>query len=67
LVREKTGKYMSPDIQNEILKTMALQILCKVIKALSSSPFLSLMVDETTDVSNKEQLVFCIQWVDNSL
>ena len=25
------------------------------------------MVDETTDISNKEQLVVCIRWVDKSL
>ena len=34
---------------------------------LITSPFLCLEVDETTDVSNKEQLVICNQWVNNSL
>ena len=66
-LEKKTDKYTSPDIQNEILKTMALQVLRQVIKSMSSSPFLSLMVDETTDISNKEQLVVCICWVDNNL
>ena len=27
----------------------------------------AILVDETADVSNKEQLVFCIRWVDNDL
>lgn len=54
-------------MQNEILKTMALQVLRKVVDSISLSPFLSLMVDETTDISNKEQLVVCIRWVDKSL
>ena len=53
-------------MQNEIIKTMALQVLCKVIEPIYSSPFLSLMVNETTDISNKEQLVVCIRWVDKS-
>ena len=56
-------KYTYPDMQNEIIKTMALQVLCQVIESISSNPFLSLMVDETTDISNKEQLVMCIRWV----
>ena len=60
-------KYTSPDMQSEIIKTMALQVLRQVIKSISSSPFLSLMVDVTTDISYKEQLVVCIRWVDKSL
>ena len=60
-------KYTSPDMQNEIIKTIALQVLRQVIKSISSSPLLSLMVDVTTDISNKEQLVVCIRWVDKSL
>jgi len=51
-LEKKTDKCTSSDIQNEILKTMALQVLSHVIKSMSSSPFLSLMVDETTDISN---------------
>ena len=66
-LEKKTNKYTSSDIQNEVLKTTALQVLRQVIESISSSPFLSLMVDETTDVSNKEQLVVCIRWVDKSL
>ena len=27
-------------------------------------PFLSIMIDETTDVFNKEQVVVCLRWVD---
>ena len=54
-------------MQNEIIKTMALQVLRQMIESMSSSSFLSLMVDETTDISNKEQLVVCIRWVDKKL
>ena len=66
-LEKKTDEYTSPGMQNKILKTMALQVLYQVIESMSSSPFLSLMVDETTDISNKEQLVICIRWVDKSL
>ena len=32
-----------------------------------ASPFLTIKIDETTDVSNKEQVVICFWWVDQSL
>ena len=64
---KKTDKYTAPDIQNEILKIMALSVLRRITDGIHSSPFLSIMVDETTDVSNKEQVVVCIRWVDNAL
>lgn len=66
-LEKKMDKYTSPYIQNEIIKTMALQVFCQVIQSISSSPFLSLMLDETTNISNNEQLVVCIRWVDKSL
>ena len=46
---------------------MALHILRDIAASFHSTPFLTLMVDETTDESNKEQVVICLRWVDNSL
>jgi len=66
-LEKETDEYTSLDTQNKILKIMALQVRRQVIESMYSSPFLPLMIDETTDVSNKEQLVICIPWVDNSL
>ena len=66
-LEKSTDKYTSPDMQNEIFKTMALQVLRQVIESISSSSLLSLMINETTDISNKEQLVVCIRWVDKNL
>ena len=64
-LKKKTDKYTSEDIQNEMLKTMALHILRQITKSLEQTPFITLMVDETTDISNKEQAVFCLRWVDH--
>ncbi len=58
-LQRKTNKYTSHDIQNEILKVMSLHILRDVVLLIRSAPFFSIMVDETTDVSNKEQVVLC--------
>ena len=63
----KSDKYISPEMQNEILKTMAMQVLRSVVESVRSVPFLTIMVDETTDVSNKEQVVICFRWVDDKL
>ena len=43
-------------MQNEMLKVMALHILRDIAASFHLTPFLTLMVDETTDESNKEQV-----------
>ena len=45
---------------------MALLILRQVVEMISVAPFLT-MIDETTDVSNKEQVVICFRWVSRLL
>ena len=56
-----TDKYTSADIQNEIQKVMSLNVLRTVVSALHSAQFVSIMVDETTDASNTEQVVICLR------
>ena len=53
----KTNKYTSWQIQNEMLKVMALEVLRDVPASLHSSPFYSIMAADTTDSSNREQVV----------
>ncbi len=55
-LRRKENVYTSPDIQNEIIKLMGLQILRNITSELQCSPFLAIMADETTDSSNTEQV-----------
>ena len=43
---------------------MALYMLRKIIKSLEQTPFITLMVDKTTDISNKEWAMFCLRLVD---
>ena len=66
-LKKKSNKYTSPDIQNEVLKIMALSVLRQLMHSIHSAPFLSIMIDETTDISNKEQVVVCLRWVDKAL
>ena len=48
-------KYTSPEVQNEFLSIMSAQILRANIQR---AVYYTVMVDETTDKSNKEQVVF---------
>ena len=52
----KVNVYTSPAVQNKILKITGLQILQGITTELQSSPFKTVMVNETTDVSNREQV-----------
>lgn len=64
---KKSNKYTSNNAQNEILKVMALNTLRKIAAQLEQSRFFCIMSDESTDVSNREQLMICIRWVDSCL
>ena len=58
---KKDNVYTSPEIQNEIIQTMSLQVLREIMAELQSSPFLTIMIDETTDSSNMEQVTLVKQ------
>ena len=66
-LKQKTNTYTSHTIQNEIINLMAKQVLKEINVHLQQSPFLTLMLDETTDVSNKEQVVVFLRWVSSHL
>ena len=53
-IKWKTDKYTSADMQNEMIKVMAFQILHKIATSLHATPFYTIMSDETTDMSNHE-------------
>ena len=62
-----TNTFTSKDIQNEILKLMALKLLGEITKRIQKARFFTLMADEATDSGNKEQLVIVFRWVDENL
>ena len=45
-LKRKENVYTSPDIQNEVIKLMGLQILLDIASNLQCSPFLTVMADE---------------------
>ena len=45
----------------------ALNMLQKIERNIQRAKFHSVMGDETVDISNKEQLILYIRWVDDNL
>ncbi len=50
------NKYTSHEIQNSILKVMATYILRDIYESIKLSPFITVMMNEATDISNKSAL-----------
>ena len=60
-MRRRTDKYVSPEMQNEILQLMSRNILLDLAKGIHSSDIFSILADECTDMSNKEHLAICLR------
>ena len=66
-IKQKTNKHKSAEMQNEMVKVMALRVLREIVEDLESTSFFTVMVDETTDdASSMEQVVICLRWVSES-
>jgi len=63
---DKRNKYTSPGIQNQIIEACNKLILNKIVDKINKSQCFSILADETTDVSNIEQLSLCVRYVDNN-
>ncbi|XP_076359089.1 zinc finger MYM-type protein 1-like [Tachypleus tridentatus] len=66
-LKKETNRYVTHDVQNEILEVMALQELRDVASCIRNRRYFSILADECTDVANKEQLTICIRWIDDNL
>ena len=60
----KDGKYLSPDILNEMIKLMADNVLRELLVEIRSARFYAVQADETTDASSNEQMCVAIRWTD---
>ena len=59
----KNCTYISPRIQNDILKAIGTFFQKRIVQEVKEARFFSLLADETTDVSVKEQLTMCLRFV----
>ena len=49
---------MSHDNHNELLKLMAVNVLRQIASNLQATEFITIMVDQCTDIANKEQVIY---------
>ena len=66
-LKKKTDKYTSHDIQNELLKIMAQHVLRSIAGQIQDSRLVTVMIGETTDVCNQEQVTVVFRTVDKNL
>ena len=65
--RKHGSLYVHHNYQNGLINIMSKQLLRKKLDDINRSRMFSLMCDEYTDVSNKQQLSMCVRWIDDSL
>ena len=66
-LKHKNEKYTCAEVQNEMLQIMALSILRDISQNIKNYVYYSIMADETTDVSNREQCVLVFRDVGDDL
>ena len=66
-MENKTDKYCCHQIQNELLDVMANSITRNIVNKIREAKYFSLMADEVTNVSNREQMIVCMCWIDGKL
>ena len=59
----KNATYISPDIQNQVIQVLGDHILNKILINVKEAKYFSVIADEVTDSSNKEQLAVVLRYV----
>ena len=59
----KNARYLSPQIQNEMINCFSESIRNALVTDIRKSKFISVMADESSDVSMTEQLAVCIRYM----
>ncbi len=59
----RNARYTSKTIQNELLKVVGDRIQNDILEEVKCANFYSIIADEVTDVSNKEELSFVIRYI----
>lgn len=62
----RNAKYLSPKVQNELISCIETEIRESIVQKLNNSKFLSIMADETTDISTKEQVAICFRYLERT-
>ncbi len=66
-LQRKNNKYISHEIQNKLIQIMAHQVLRDLASKIKNSKFICIMIDETNDITNKEQVTIVIHSINEEL
>ena len=59
--------YTSPSAQAEIQRQLAMSVTRKVVGEVKSAKYFALILDETTDMTQREQMAICLRYVNDDL
>ena len=59
----RNGRYTSKTIQNELLQVTGDKIRSEILEEVKQAKFYSIIADEVTDISNKEELSLVIRYL----
>ena len=64
-LRERKTNWTGADSQNELLETLYRGVIDKVLTSIRKGRggLFSIIVDETADISNREQISICVRYV----
>ncbi|KAK7925889.1 hypothetical protein WMY93_008199 [Mugilogobius chulae] len=64
---QKENKWLSHDILNEMIEIMAHDVLRTLLKEIKSAEFFAVILDETSDITVKEQVSICLRFINDDL
>ena len=62
-----TYKWMSHDILNEMISLFSQKLQHSILQSIKQSIYFSIIIDETSDISMKEQVSMCFRFVQKNL
>ena len=65
--QRRYGHYSSPEAQNDMIKVIGEKIRDTIINEVKEALYFSILVDETKDLSKKEQLAIMVRYVHNGM
>ncbi len=66
-LQRKNNKYTSHEMHNKLIQIMAHQVLRDLASKIQNSKFICIMIDETSDINNKEQVTIVIRSMNDEL
>ena len=59
----RATKYLSTKIQNELIQLLAKSVKSTLVQKINATPFWSLILDSTSDITSVDQLCVNVRWV----